>query len=148
MSRDSIPVHVNGADRTPELDPADVRRAVRAVVTDEGVREGEVSVTFCSREAITELNRNYLRRSGPTDVIAFNLEEPARPLGDIYVCPDVARESAVEYEVEPREELLRLVIHGTLHVLGLDHPDGADRQESEMFRRQETILRRVLRSGD
>lgn len=148
MSDGPITVHVNGTDRTPELDPADVRRAVQISASDQGVQSGEFSVTFCSPEAIAELARTYLNRTGLTDVIAFNLEEPSRPLGDVYICPAVARESAAEYAVEPREELLRLVIHGTLHVLGHDHPDGAARLESEMFRLQEALLQRVLGRAD
>jgi probable rRNA maturation factor len=93
--------------------------------------------------AITALNETHLDRQGPTDVIAFNLGERQAPLGDIYVCPEIARESAGEYGVPLREELLRLVIHGMLHVLGYDHPDGPEREESELYRRQEEILSRL-----
>ena len=147
MSGDRITVHVNEAQRAPEIGPAEVRRAVRLSAIGEGVASGEFSVTFCSPESISELNNTYLNRSGPTDVIAFNLEDPTCPLGDIYVCPEVARESAADYSVDPREELLRLVIHGTLHVLGHQHPDGQNRVESDMFRLQEEILQRVLRDS-
>ncbi|NIR46201.1 MAG: rRNA maturation RNase YbeY [Gemmatimonadetes bacterium] len=105
---------------------------------------GEVSVTFVEPSDIAALNQRHLDRVGPTDVLAFQLGEPDAPLGDIYICPDRARESALEYDLEAREELLRLVVHGTLHVLGHEHPDGPDRESSEMFRRQEEILACLL----
>jgi len=116
---------------------------VLATAEATGVEDGEISITFLDATAIAALNESHLQRQGPTDVIAFNLAEPKEPLGDVYICPDVARQSAEEYDVELREELLRLVVHGVLHVFGYDHPEGPEREESEMFRRQEAILARV-----
>jgi len=80
-----------------------------------------------------------------TDVIAFAFT-PVRargPLvGDIYIAPDVARAQARRLGVPVREELARLVVHGTLHVTGHDHPAGAARTRSRMWRRQEALLKR------
>jgi probable rRNA maturation factor len=59
----------------------------------------------------------------------------------------VARDNARDAEVSIREEMARLVVHGTLHVLGYDHPEGEDRQSSPMWRRQERIIRRALGVG-
>ena len=61
-------------------------------------------------------------------------------VGDIYIAPEVARANAIRFGRRVREELARLVIHGTLHVLGHDHPDGTDRTISPMWRRQERLL--------
>lgn len=145
MSEPSIQVHVNG-DTEDVVTAEEVRHAVRETAAEEEMAAGEFSVTFVGRDRMRELNRTYLGRSEPTDVIAFDLGEPGAPLGDIYVCPSVARSSAGEYGVEVREELLRLVVHGTLHVLGHHHPEGGDRAASEMFRRQERILERLGRT--
>ena len=65
-------------------------------------------------------------------------------LGDIYICPEIAHANARLQNVSPGEELLRLVVHGTLHVLGHEHPDGGTRMKSSMWRRQERILARVI----
>ncbi len=140
MTEDEITVHVNGAERAAELSERDVVRAVKATTRAEGFTTGEISVTFCDEEAIANLNLRYHQRRGLTDVISFNLGEPDHPLGDIYICPAVARRSAEEYAVEPAEELVRLVVHGVLHVLGHEHPEGPERVTSDMFRRQEAIL--------
>jgi probable rRNA maturation factor len=93
--------------------------------------------------AISELNRKYLRRKGVTDVISFALKNPARGaaiVGDIYICPDVARANARRQKVSIREETLRLVVHGILHVLGRDHPEGKERGASAMWLAQEEIV--------
>jgi probable rRNA maturation factor len=120
----------------------------RSVLRAEGVTHALLSVTFVTRSAIARLNRRFLQRRGGTDVIAFALR-PTRAraacVGDVYIAPDVARRNARAYGVGLREELMRLVIHGTLHVLGYDHPDGAARASSPMWRRQEELLSRVLR---
>jgi probable rRNA maturation factor len=137
-------VHANRLETVSVLEAADVERAVMLTAEAEGVESGAISVTFLDAPGIAALGEAHLGRSEPTDVIAFNLAEPADPLGDVYICPKVAEESAREYGVELREELLRLVVHGVLHVLGHDHPEGPERMESEMFRRQEEILSRIL----
>lgn len=86
------------------------------------------------------MNRHYLSRDRPTDVIAFELGDPPVVLGDVYLCPEVAEAEAEERGIDPSREILRLVIHGTLHALGWEHPEGAGREESEMFRLQERLL--------
>lgn len=123
--------------------------AVRTVLRSHRVRDAVISVAFVSNRAIAGLNRRHLGRRGTTDVIAFGFV-PATPsgqvVGDIYVATDVARRAARERRIPVREELVRLVVHGTLHVLGFDHPDDESRLRSEMWRRQERLVRRVLRA--
>jgi len=64
-------------------------------------------------------------------------------IGDIYIAPAIARAHAKRHRVTEREEAVRLVVHGVLHVVGLDHPDGAGRIVSPMWRRQEQLVRRL-----
>ena len=68
-------------------------------------------------------------------------------MGDIYLGFEQAKRQASELDVPLYEELLRLVIHGTLHVLGHEHSEGANRVQSEMFLKQEELLRSVLEPG-
>ncbi len=144
MTSSSLQVYANQVALAGEVTRAEVIGAVRAVAAAQGVGEGEISVTFVDAPAMATLNRSHRGRPDPTDVLAFNLAAAEAPLGDVYICPDVARESAVELGLAPREELLRLVVHGVLHVFGWDHPEGTDRLESEMFRRQEEILSELI----
>ncbi len=124
-----------------------VREAAIAVLKAERVRDAMLSITFVGRAAISGLNRRYLGHRGTTDVISFGLGRPGNRgvvIGDIYICPEIARDNAKRQGVPIGEEVLRLVVHGTLHVLGYDHPTGASRTTSPMWRRQERILARVL----
>jgi rRNA maturation RNase YbeY len=91
-----------------------------------------------------ELNRRYLGKDVPTDVIAFALGEGGDLVGDVYVGVEQARRQAEELGLAVEEELARLVIHGVLHVLGHDHPEGPERLRSHMFFLQERVLREVL----
>lgn len=124
-----------------------VRDAALATLKAEHVRDAMLSITFVGRAAISRLNQSYLGHEGPTDVISFGLDRIGRRgavLGDIYICVEIARENAKRQGVPAGEELLRLVVHGTLHVLGRDHPAGPMRTASPMWRRQEKILARIL----
>ena len=106
-----------------------------------------ISVAFVGRAAIAHLNEQYLGHRGATDVISFGFASGGKRgavIGDIYICPDVARTNARSQGLPVTEELLRLVIHGTLHVLGYDHPSGSARMKSKMWGRQESILARIV----
>ena len=113
----------------------------------ERVNNAMLSITFVGRAAMSGINRRYLGHRGPTDVISFGLGRRRKGdpvIGDIYICPEIARDNARREGVPAGEELLRLVVHGTLHVLGYDHPDSKARAESPMWRKQERILANVL----
>jgi len=125
-----------------------VRDAVRATFAAEGVRDGTVSVTLVGDEAIAELNRQYLSREGPTDVIAFPLyEQGEAPIGDVYIDLDQAARQAEAEGIPASEEIVRLAVHGALHVLGHVHPEGAGRTRSNMWKIQERIIAQLMAAG-
>ena len=101
-------------------------------------------------EVIARMNREFLGHVGATDVITFELgdaKSSARArviVGDIYIAPDIARRNATENRVGVREELIRVVVHGTLHVLGYTHAEGPNRTTGEMWRRQEEIVATIV----
>jgi rRNA maturation RNase YbeY len=126
---------------------APLEAIARAVLRAERVRHAMLSVALVSRARIVALNAAHLGRRAATDVIAFGFSrDPRGPvIGDVYLAPEVARLNARRLGVPVREEILRLVVHGVLHVLGYDHPDGPARERSPMWRRQEALLARALR---
>ncbi len=141
------------AGRAP-VPAATIVRVVRAVVAGESARRGRraraasrltsVQVTFLLRPAMRRLNREWKGHDRATDVLSFALPGPGGDLlGDVYICPAVARRQARGFGVSPREEVLRLVIHGALHLLGHDHPEGAGRTRGVMWRRQEGYVSRL-----
>ena len=118
-----------------------VRDIVRAVCRREKVKHALISVTFVTDPRIAAMNRKFLGHAGATDVITFELEPAAGVvMGDIYIAPGVARENAAAAGVGVREELVRLVVHGTLHVLGYTHDEGEHRTAGSMWKRQEALV--------
>jgi len=128
-------------------------RAARRVLGWERAGKTRVEFTVLDAAAMRRLNRRATGRRGLTDVIAFTLPQPdGRVLGDVYVCPAAARRW-VRSEGRGQgatggvdEELVRLAVHGTLHVLGYDHADGPARTRGRMWRRQERYVRRLIGS--
>ncbi len=116
----------------------------RQVLRMDKVSRSMLSITFVTSRAMARLNRTYLGHAGATDVITFALDGSAFDgvIGDIYVCPDVARRQARAHGVGVREEVARLVVHGTLHACGWEHPTDDSRTKSPMWRRQERLLAR------
>jgi probable rRNA maturation factor len=131
-------VAVNG--RRVPLPVSLVRRVVETVLRGER-RRALISITFLGRDAMRKLNAAHKGRDRPTDVLSFAMADPAgRTLGDVYVCPWVAKREAQARGIPLRQELIRLVVHGTLHALGRDHPEDERRTSSAMWRRQERYV--------
>ena len=129
---------VNG--RRLPLSATLVRRVVEAVLQGER-RRALMSITFLGRDAMRRLNAEHKGHDRPTDVLSFAMTDPAgRTLGDVYVCPWVAAREARARRIPLRQELIRLVVHGTLHALGRDHPEDERRTASPMWRRQERYV--------
>ena len=124
---------------------------MRRVLAWEGAPDARVTLTLLTPARMQALNRRTFGRRALTDVIAFPLPQPDGSLiGDVYLCPAAARAWAQKENGGPaafREEMIRLAVHGTLHVLGHDHPGGAGRTRSRMWRTQERYVRRLTRSS-
>ncbi len=107
--------------------------------------EAELSVLFVDDVEMKELNGSYRNKPKTTDVLSFALQEAkgasyaGGALGDIVISVDKMLVQAKLYEVTPRAELLRLLIHGTLHLLGYDH-EGVSKAEAARMRRTEMQL--------
>jgi probable rRNA maturation factor len=145
--------------------PVDAARWIalaEAVLATEGVRgEVELSVLFVGEDVIAELNEQHLGASGPTDVLSFPIDgeqvEPGRwpdgggpgpdrlvsdpdglplLLGDVVICPSVAAANAPAHAGTYDDEVALLLVHGILHLLGMDHADDADRVAMQARERQ------------
>lgn len=146
----SVSVYVSAHGVRAGLAGARVQALVRATLASERVREAMLSVTFVSNSEIARLNAKHLGHRGATDVISFGFAgagSKSPVVGDVYIAPAVARANAIENGVPIREEIARLVVHGTLHVLGFEHPEADSRTRSAMWKQQERILARVMASA-
>ena len=130
--------------------PVDLlERAVQHTLQGEGLFDAEISVALLADPDIRVLNRRHLGHDSVTDVISFALHETGEPvIGDVYLGGEQARRQAREEGVDEVEELVRLAVHGTLHVLGWDHPEEAGaRVRSPMWQRQERLVAEVMAAG-
>ena len=124
-----------------------LKQAIHQTLIEEG-RTGEFSITLLGDQEMEKLNTRYLGRNVTTDVLAFSMGTDELALGDVYVCVDQASRQAKEHEIPLDEELVRLVVHGALHVLGHDHPEDAGRFTSPMFKLQERLVRQVFNHSE
>lgn len=125
---------------------ARVREACELALRAERVKDALVSIAFLSDRRMAALNREHLGHPGTTDVISFGFAPTAAGsglVGDVYIAPAEARRNAVAHGERIRDELLRLVVHGTLHIMGYEHPTDDDRYASPMWKRQERVMRQL-----
>ncbi|RKY86242.1 rRNA maturation RNase YbeY [candidate division KSB1 bacterium] len=105
-------------DRIPLLS-GNIKYIVDCIIGDRKINNAEVSIIFVDDKYITELNRKYLKKDNPTDVISFKLNENRENLeGEVYISIDTAVVQAEDYKVKLEEELVRLIVHGILHLAG------------------------------
>lgn len=123
--------------------PEAVAAVVRAVLQAEGVGEVEVGVVLVDAPAMQALNRDHRGKDAPTDVLSFPIDEDDdglagvdRMLGDVVICVPVLVAQAEENAVAPGDELVDLLVHGTLHLLGYDH----ETDDGEMLARQDVLV--------
>ncbi len=115
-----------------------LRRAGRRILADHG-REGTLSIAIVDDATIHRLNREHLDHDWPTDCLSFDLEPT---LGEVVVSAETALREAQARGLTFAEELLRYVVHATLHLCG--HDDGTHAQRRKMHARQEEYVRAFL----
>jgi len=144
-----LDVHVLDEQSDVELDVERYWRLAISVLTGEGVTQiSELSITFVSADSIAALNEQHMGHEGPTDVLAFPIDEHSTQspdvasspllLGDVIICPSVAADNCSTnkgsypgHEGSLTDEIDLLVVHGILHVLGMDHADDSERHQMQ-----------------
>lgn len=104
---------------------------IKAVVESYGKRVGEIAYIFCSDEKILEVNRQYLQHDYYTDIITFDYCEGKRLSGDLFISLDTVRSNAVQFEAPYETELFRVIIHGILHLCGINDKGPGEREIME-----------------
>lgn len=131
-----------------ERAPEDLVRKVLDDVAAQILVHGTFSVSFVSPETIHDENRTYRGIDAPTDILTFALDDcqedfvvagDEKEWGDVLICLDRMEENAREFHAGEREELVRLLIHGVLHLGGMDHKTN-DFASEPMLIRQEELL--------
>ena len=140
-----------------KVDLKEVRAILKKIVSYYGEKR-DFSVTFVTDSEIQELNKEYREIDAPTDILTFRLDDtPSFPIsfededvdflnneemGDIFISLDTMRRNTEEFGVREEEELSRLLLHGILHLRGLDHKTN-DFEKEEMLKEQEDVLAKL-----
>ena len=104
----------------PNISHRETTAWVRAVAASYGKRVGEVAYVFCNDDKILEVNRQYLQHDYFTDIITFDYCEGDMISGDLFISLDTVRSNAELFNKPYDEELHRVIIHGILHLVGID----------------------------
>lgn len=118
---------------------------IRAVAAGYGFATGDITYIFCSDERILEVNRQFLQHDYYTDIITFDYSTPNRIAGDIYISLDTVASNAQELGIAFEDELLRIIIHGVLHLTGQNDKTPPDK--AQMTSKEDAALKRLLK-GD
>ena len=152
VRRIHMDIQINYDYRREDLEPLPLEELTRFVLAREDKPfNTEVSVSFVTDEAITQLNEKYRHKEGPTDVLSFECdgvdddlsamtlaEDPVYELGDVVIAPDVATRQTREFGTTFEEEISLLLVHGLLHLCGYDHIE--DDEAEVMEKREAEIL--------
>ena len=117
--------------RMPAIARREVTRWVRAVAATYGKTVGDVAYIFCDDEKILEVNRQYLQHDYYTDIITFDYPEANRIGGDLFISVDTVRTNAEGLGKDYSDELHRVIIHGILHLCGINDKGPGERQVME-----------------
>lgn len=117
--------------RMPAIGRREVTRWVRAVAASYGKTVGDVAYIFCDDEKILEVNRQYLQHDYYTDIITFDYTEANRISGDLFISVDTVRTNAEGLGKDYADELHRVIIHGILHLCGINDKGPGEREVME-----------------
>jgi probable rRNA maturation factor len=134
----SVEITTDGVKGPPVI--SRLARFCEQALVAAGFSSWQVSILLCDDKRITALNRRYRRRHETTDVLSFPQEEKGigEPVaGDIAICLDALRRNAAQFGVPQNEEMKRLLVHGLLHLAGMDHGRGKGK---DMLVLQERLL--------
>ena len=142
-------IRIDNRQKAVRLDRARVRRHIRILLQALDLADRELSLVFTDDKGIQEINRDYLDRDRPTNVISFALGEGEfagvnpEMLGDIVISVERATTDAAAAGIPFADELDFLVIHGLLHLIGYDHEGGDAVQATAMKRKEQDLFLRL-----
>ncbi len=124
-------------DRAPKLERGRIATFVRQIIRDEKKKADSINVVLVSDDYLLDVNRKFLNHNYRTDVISFDLSENEIIDGEVYVSVDRAKAQARRYKIPLEMEILRLIVHGILHLTGLD---DKTRSEKLLMRKRENMF--------
>lgn len=130
--------HAEEVGIPPELNQAKTETWLIAIAKQESKQLSCLNYIFCSDDQLLTINKDYLNHDYYTDIITFDYTEGDLVAGDIYISVDRVAENAKAYGVSFEHELMRVVAHGCLHLLG--YKDKTDEEQNLMTKKEEASL--------
>lgn len=124
--------------KLPALQRKKINRWIKETAAEYEKKAGDISYIFCNDERILEINNQYLSHDYYTDIITFDYSEGPVISGDIFISVDTVRSNSEEFGVDFNNELLRILIHGILHLCGQD--DKTPELRVEMTKKENLAL--------
>lgn len=138
-------ISIQNRQKLLSVDLGRVRRSLKRLLKELGCKDNEVSLLLVDDDQIREINKNYLQRDRPTNVISFAMTEGAfgevhpEILGDIILSVETAARDAMACDIDFMDEVEFLLIHGLLHLLGYNH-ENVESREAEKMKKLEREL--------
>lgn len=139
-------IQIENRQRKQKILKRPLRKIAQKILNVSGFPNAELSLLILDNAGIQQINRDYLQRDWPTNVISFAMQEGVgsgvQPslLGDVVISAERAAADAEEAGVPFEHELVFLLLHGVLHLLGYDHERGTEQQAEEMEAREREIF--------
>lgn len=115
----------------PAIKKRETTAWIKAVAETYGKKVSEIAYIFCSDEKILEVNRQYLQHDYYTDIITFDYCEGKKLSGDLFISLDTVRTNAEQFDAAYETELYRVIIHGILHLCGINDKGPGEREIME-----------------
>lgn len=125
----------------PAIRKRETSEWIKAVAATYNKKVGEVAYIFCSDEKILEVNRQYLEHDYYTDIITFDYTEDNRISGDLFISLDTVRTNAEQFGQPYERELYRVIIHGILHLCGINDKGPGERELMEAAENRALAMR-------
>ncbi len=126
----AITYHTDGV-KMPDIKKREVSEWIKQVAASYEKRVGDIAYIFCSDEKILEVNNQYLQHDYYTDIITFDYTEGNRIGGDLFISLDTVKTNAEQFADNYQQELYRTIIHGILHLCGIDDKGPGEREIME-----------------
>lgn len=127
----------------PKLAKRKVTAWIKQVALNHGYKVGEISYIFCNDEKILEVNKEYLQHDYYTDIITFDYTEGKTINGDLFISLDTIRTNAEKFHTDYEEEFYRVVIHGILHLCGINDKGEGEREIMEQHENEALAIRNL-----
>lgn len=131
--------------KLPVIKKREISKWIKTVALKYRKTADEISYIFCDDEKILEINKEYLKHDYYTDIITFDYSEGEKISGDIFISIDTVKSNSQMYTTDYQDELYRVIIHGVLHLCGLDDSSEA---EQKIMREAEDNALKLLKHND